>query len=83
MMMIDVSKKPTAADIERKARMLHYLAKTNAALAAGDQRENELDAIASNAELIQELSHELWIMAEVHDDFAAFTDFPELQPTES
>lgn len=82
--MIDTSKKPTAADIAYRARLLHSFAHT-AALFAMDANYDDraaLDAMADHILLIDELCAELDIMAQVMDGYSKYTDFPELIPEE-
>lgn len=80
--MIDVSKKPTATAIAYRIRLLHNLAHTAALFAMDASYDDHAaqDAMQAHIELIDELCAELDIMAQVMDDYSAYTDFPELIP---
>ena len=82
--MIDVSKKPTAAAIADRIRILHNLTHTAARFAMDANYDDRAaqDATQAHIELIDELCAELDIMAQVMNDFSRYTDFPKLIPEE-
>lgn len=80
--MLDISKTPTSFSIADKARALYHFARTARAYALNSDIGNgeDFETICANTELFSELSYELYIMAQVFDDYAAFSDFPECVP---
>lgn len=80
--MIDTSRKPTATDIAIKARLLHNLAHTAVMFArdADYLDKTAQETMSDHLELLDELSAELDIMAQVLDGFSDYTDFEQLIP---
>lgn len=80
--MIDTSRKPTATDIAIKARLLHNLAHTAVMFArdADYPDKTAQETMSDHLELLDELSAELDIMAQVLDGFSDYTDFEQLIP---
>jgi hypothetical protein len=78
--MINTTRKPTAYDVENKARLLARLAHTAALRARAvnyDTPKETIDELSEFCELIDDAAKELYVLCAVHSDFSRFTDFDE------
>ena len=78
--MINTTRKPTAFDVENKARLLARLAHTAALRArevSYDTPKETIDELSELCELIDDAAKELYVMCSVHSDFSRFADFAE------